>query len=242
MQKNIFKHLMLLGRPAAGKSEFIDFMKKISDAEREEKFHIGKFVEVDDFPWIWEKIAEDDVWEKATGKRLYSRCYMPGNPSVAPEGAPLYDFCMEKFNRVIKKDFLGKPEFYNEHTLIIEFSRREFEKALNKLQPEILENSAILHIYVTKDESWRRNVARYQEKLKHSILAHMLPKETFDHFYSENDWNALTHNEPCGCLTVHGVKVPFVTMNNEPESVDPVVLDRRYGESLRKLMELKRKA
>ena len=31
-----FDHLLLLGRPAAGKSEFIDFMKKTTDAERAE--------------------------------------------------------------------------------------------------------------------------------------------------------------------------------------------------------------
>ena len=50
-----FDHLFILGRPAAGKSEFMDFMKKISDAERSERFHIGHFVELDDFVWLWEK-------------------------------------------------------------------------------------------------------------------------------------------------------------------------------------------
>jgi hypothetical protein len=238
--KNIFKHLLILGRPATGKSEFIDFIKKVPDSEREKKYHIGKFVEIDDFPWIWDKFMDDNIWEKIIGKRFFSKNYMPNNPGLCPEGAQLFDFCMEKFNEAITSQYLSQPEFYNDHTLFIEFARgreKAFEKALNLLKPEILKDSAIFFIQVTREESWRRNVARYQEKQRHSILAHMVPKETFDYFYSENDWATLTNNAPNGHLTIHGMKVPFVTMNNEPESTDPVVLEKRYGDALRKLYE-----
>ncbi len=51
----LFQNILLLGRPASGKSEFIDFMKQVSDTDRASKYHIGKFKEMDDFPWIWEK-------------------------------------------------------------------------------------------------------------------------------------------------------------------------------------------
>jgi len=236
-----FDHLMMLGRPASGKSEFIDFMKKISDAERAKIFHIGEFEEIDDFVWIWEKFIEDDLWEKAGYPRLYSKHYMPDNPGMAPEGGRLFEFCIQKFNDVITEKYLNHPDFYNDHTLFIEFARGNkpsFKDALEALKPEILKRAAIFFIYVTREESWRRNVARYQEKLKHSILAHMLPRQTFDYFYSDHNWLELTKNEPNGYLMVQGLKIPFVTMNNEPESIDPVVLKKRYGDALTKLFEL----
>jgi hypothetical protein len=236
-----FDHLLILGRPASGKSEFIDFMKTILDADREKKFHIGTFEEIDDFVWIWEKFMEDDLWEKAGYPRLYSKQYMPGNPGLAPEGERLFKFCMEKINNTITGNYLSRPAFYNDHTLFIEFSRgnhHTFKDALETLKPEVLTRATIFFINVTKEESWRRNVARYQEKLKHSILAHMVPKETFDYYYSDHNWLELTHDEPVGNLNLNGVKVPFVTMNNEPESTDPVVLEKRYGNALNKLFEL----
>ena len=236
-----FDHLLILGRPASGKSEFIDFMKNISDVERADKFRIGAFGEIDDFVWIWEKFVEDDLWEKAGHPRLYSKQYMQGNPGLAPEGKRLLEFCMEKINDEIAKNYLSRPAFYNDHTLFIEFARgnhHTFKDALHALKPELLKRAAILFIYVTKEESWRRNVARYQEKLKHSILAHMVPKETFDYFYSDHNWLDLTHDEPFGNLNLNGLKVPFVTMNNEPESTDSVVLDKRYGDALTRLFEL----
>jgi hypothetical protein len=236
-----FDHLLLLGRPASGKSEFIDFMKKVPDDVRARKYHIGRFEEVDDFVWIWEKFMEDDLWEKAGYDRLYSKQYMPGNPGLSPEGERLFDFCMQKFNDVITKKYLKKDRFYDDGTLFVEFARgrkNAFRKSLGALEPEILRRSAILFIYVTMEESWRRNVARYQEKLKHSILAHMVPKETFDYYYSEHDWLDLTDEKPAGHIQVGGLKIPFVTMNNEPESTDPVILEKRYGDALNKLYGL----
>ena len=236
-----FDHILLLGRPASGKSEFIDFLKGIPDKERAEKFHIGTFEEVDDFPWLWEKFMEDNLWERAGFPRLYSKHYMPDNPGLAPEGEKLFHLCMQKFNDLIAERYLPRPTFYDDHTLFIEFargSRPTFKDALEALSPAILERAAIFFIYVTKEESWRRNVARYQEKQKHSILAHMVPKETFDYFYSDHNWLTLTRDEPAGRLDVHGIRVPFVTMNNMPESTDPAVLTKRYGEALEKLYTL----
>jgi len=46
----------------------------------------GRFEEVDDFPWIWEKFQEDAIWERAGYDRVYTQEYMPGNPGMAPKG------------------------------------------------------------------------------------------------------------------------------------------------------------
>jgi hypothetical protein len=167
----IFRHLLVLGRPACGKSEFIDFLKHTEPGARRERFHIGRFA-----------------------------------------------------------------------TLLIEFSRggaKGFGRALGRLDAPILAPAAIFYIKVSREESWRRNVARYQEKLKHSILAHMVPRETYDYFYDSNDWDELTGGRPSGWLDVSGVRVPFVSMNNEPESTDPQVLEPRYGAALDELWSLR---
>src|ERR1035437_665717 len=181
-----FQPLLVLGRPACGKSEFIDFLKHSSEATRRERLHIGRFEEVDDFPWLWEKFQEDAIWEKAGYERLYTQEYMPGNPGMGPKGAKLFDWCMHKFNDVITRQYLDQAGFYRDATLLIEFSRGGvdgFGRALGMLDPQVLAPAAIFYIQVSREESWRRNVARYQEKLRHSILAHMVPRETYDYFY-----------------------------------------------------------
>jgi hypothetical protein len=242
---DIFTNLLVLGRPACGKSEFIDFLKHSAPAMREGRLHIGRFDEVDDFPWLWEKFMEDAIWEKAGYERLYTEEYMPGNPGMAPKGARLFDWCMHKFNDVIARQYLARPEFYRDGTLLIEFSRGgqdAFGRALGMLDPAVLDGAAIFYIDVTREESWRRNVARYQEKLRHSILAHMVPRETYDHFYDVNDWKELTGGRASGRLDIRGVSVPFVTMNNEPESTDPVVLEARYSTALSRLWSLRSEA
>jgi hypothetical protein len=239
---DIFQHLFVLGRPACGKSEFIDFLKHSPVDMRRRRLHIGAFEEVDDFPWLWEKFQEDARWEKAGYERLYTYEYMPGNPGMAPKGAKLFDWCMHKFNDVIGTQYLPRDEFYRDSTLLIEFSRggaNGFGRALGMLDPEILAPAAIFYIHVSREESWRRNVARYQEKLKHSILAHMVPRETYDYFYDVNDWETITSRQPSGWIEVNGVAVPFVSMNNEPESTDPAVLEIRYGTALETLWALR---
>jgi hypothetical protein len=235
----LFQNILLLGRPASGKSEFIDFMKNVNDADRAAKYHIGKFKEMDDFPWIWEKFMEDHIWEKAGYPRLYS--FGGDNPGLSKEGGPLFDFCMGKFNAEYEKQYQKNDSFYKDGTLIVEFARggdNAYAKALAQLSPEILKKSAILFVLVSYDESCRRNNARYQEKLQHSILAHKVPDDTMSTFYQIHDWLELTHNKLDGYVTANGVKVPFVTMNNEPELTDPVQLDERYGKALKRLKEL----
>jgi hypothetical protein len=235
-----FDHLLLLGRPAAGKSEFIDFMKNTPEAERAETFHIGRFEEMDDFVWLWEKFLEDDLWEEAGHPRLYSLRYGE-NYGLNPNASKLYDLMLARFNREMAARYLPRPEFYDEGTLIIEYARggeQGYASSLARLSREILERAAILYVQVSFDESWRRNVARYEEKMKHSILAHMVPRQTLEHFYRIDDWDALTGRKPEGYLTVGAVRVPFVTMGNEPELKERGPLAERYGPALQKLMKL----
>jgi len=236
--KDTFDHLYILGRPASGKSEFIDFMKKVRDAERSDRYHIGRFEELDDFVFLWEKFREDDIWEEVTGKRLFSSRY-EGQYNM--EDARLFDFLIGKLNHEVLGRYLPSDEFYLNSTLFIEFSRggeSPYAAALAGFDPEVLSRAAILYIDVTREESFRRNEARYQEKLKHTVLAHKCPEPNMKRFYSEDDWKDLTGGKAAGYIEVKGLRVPFVSMNNEPESTDPKVLGPRYGDALERLWEL----
>lgn len=232
-----FDRLFVLGRPASGKSEFLDFMKKISDAERAERFHIGQMKILDDFVWLWEHFEEDDMWEELIGKRFHSERLEHGYMN-SPE---IFDLTMKKFDHRIMRDYLDDNNFYKDHTLLIEFARggeKPYRAALELLSPKIFNRAAILYIDVRGEESVRRNNARYQEKLKHSVLAHKVPDKVMDRYYKEDDWAPLTNKKSDGFLTIKEAKLPFVTMNNEPESVDAGVLGLRYETALSRLWEL----
>ena len=72
MKTEIFEIVLLNGRPAAGKSEIIDFLKKVPVEERARRFHVGDFVEIDDFPFLWERFEDDDILEAMGEPRLIS--------------------------------------------------------------------------------------------------------------------------------------------------------------------------
>ena len=230
-----FDVLLLLGRPASGKSEFIDLMEGLAARERAEHFRIAPFEVVDDFPILWERFEEDDVWEQLGRPRLYSkRCN--GNYAVIDDG--LWGFLIEKINQRVEP-ILAAPSLLDHRTLIVEFSRggpRGYADALVQLSPAILERAAILYVSVSFEESWRRNIARYDEKLRDGILTHSVPREEMEKTYGSDDWGSIA-GETHGTIEIQGIRVPYATMLNEPESTNPGVLGDRYAEALGPLYE-----
>ncbi len=236
--RRIFEHLFVLGRPAGGKSEFIDFMKKLSAAERATCFGIGRFEEVDDFPWLWEACVEDDAREKKGEPRLVSETTPEGYNILQPK---FRGSLVDRFNDVIARRYLSNPVFYEEGTLLIEFARGVgdgFRESLERFDRRILERGAILYIQVSFEESYRRNNARYKRGLEESILFHKVPDRDMFGYFRDNDWPQMTGGAPDGRLDIAGASVPFVSMNNEPESTDPAVLGERYGRALGRLRNI----
>jgi len=234
-----FDILLLLGRPASGKSEFIDFMRHCPVEERARTYHIAPFHEIDDFPILWQKFEEDDVWEELGRGRLHSkRCN--GNYAVCDDD--LWPFLIERINAAARP-FLDVPTFIGHRTMIIEFSRggaSGYADALSRLSPRILERASALYVSVSFEESWRRNIARYDEKARDGILTHSVPREEMERSYGTDDWLSLTDGD-CGLLELGDISLPYATLPNEPESVDPVVLGARYRQALEFLYALWRK-
>jgi len=235
----IFEHLFVLGRPAGGKSEFIDFMKKLPAPARAAEFGIGRFEEVDDFPWLWERCLDDDAREKRGEPRLVSERTPEGYNIVQPG---FRSSLVSRFNETIAAKYLSNPLFYRDGTLLIEFARGVgdgFRDSLERFDPAILRRGAILYIQVSFEESFRRNSARYKPGQEESTLFHKVPDRDMLGFFRDNDWQAITGGAPDGWLDVAGVRVPFVSMNNEPESTDPDVLGPRYSRALGRLLTLR---
>ena len=234
-----FEHLFVLGRPAGGKSEFIDFMKKLPAGERARGFGIGRFEEIDDFPWLWNACLDDDAREARGEPRLVSERTPEGYNITKPK---FRGSLVDQFNAAIAAKYLSNPTFYDEGTLLIEFARGVddgFRESLERFSPEILGRGAILYIKVSFEESFRRNNARYKPGLEESILFHKVPDRDMLGFFRDNDWAAITGEAPEGWLDLRGARVPFVTMDNEPESTDPAVLGERYGRALNRLRDLR---
>ncbi len=234
-----FDVLLLLGRPASGKSEFIDFMTHISPDHRAREFFIAPFQIIDDFPILWDLFQQDDVWESVRHERLFSK-RSDGNYAVCDDS--VWGFLIEQINqRVLKSFSVAKPS--SRKTLIIEFSRggsSGYLAALERLSPEILRRAAALYVSVSFEESWRRNIARYDEKTRDGTLTHSVPREEMERTYGSDDWHTLTEGI-IGTLRVGDIDVPYATMNNEPESKVPDVLSERYRAALGPLYALWRK-
>jgi hypothetical protein len=236
----VFQHLFVLGRPAGGKSEFIDFMKKLPDAGRAAAYGIGRFEEIDDFPWLWRTCEDDDAREARGEARLVSERTPEGYNITKPR---FRSSLVDRFNEAIASTYLSNPAFYDGGTLLIEFARGVgdgFADSLARFRRDILERAAILYIEVSFEESCRRNSARYKPGLEESTLFHTVPDRDMHGFFRDNDWKAVTGGAADGRLTCAGVQVPFVSMNNEPESTDPAVLGDRYRRALGRLLALYR--
>ncbi len=218
MARNHFDILILLGRPASGKSEVMDFLNKTSPIERAERFHIGMIDMIDDFPMLWTWFEEDAILEKIMNKpRLHTD----------KGGYFLYqyqwDLLIERICMEYKKHQRGYGDYHAEHTTLIEFSRGSehggYRSAFEHLSDEVLKRAAILYINVSYEESKRKNRRRFNPERPDSILEHGLPDEKMERLYQTIDWEQVTAGHK-DYLPIKGHQVPFVILDNEPELTD----------------------
>lgn len=234
---NLFKKIILLGRPASGKSEIINYIKKTPDKEREERFHIGKLKEIDDFPMLWTWFEEDDILEKVFNKpRLHST-----SDGYFKEKY-LWHLLIERISLDYKKAARDMKEKLDITTFLIEFSRGSehggYNEAFKHLSPELLQDAALLYVDVTFEESLRKNRKRFNPEKPDSILEHGLPDSKLEKMYKEVDFHefakgATTH------LNINGFNIPFIIFNNIPSKTDdPNILGPALDEELSKLWSI----
>ena len=212
-----FETIILIGRPAAGKSETIDYLKHTGEPERVRRFHVGPFVEVDDFPFVWETFEIDDLLERLGQPRVFTtRDYFF-------TGEHLWNLFIERINLEHRKLLARDPAFTATRTAIVEFSRggdRGFAEAFAHLSDEILRRAGIVYINVSYEESARKNRRRFDPAQADSILYHSLPDEKMERYYRTNDWERLSGGRKAGRIRVRSFDVPFAVFDNEPEQTD----------------------
>jgi len=206
----VFKILLLIARPAAGKSEVIHYLKQTPSEERMKKFHIGNFTEIDDFPMLWTWFEEDALLEKLGHPRLHT----------TPDGYFKYEYLWDLLIERINLEYQKQLRDGKEDTIIIEFSRGTehggFRRAFKHLSDDILRDLAILYIDVTWEESLRKNKRRFNPDRPDSILEHGLPDEKLEKLYRNSDWHEITQANSDSIL-IRDFSVPYITLDNHDD-------------------------
>ncbi len=214
MPANAFDALILIARPAAGKSEIIDFLKHVPPDERIRRFHIGPFREIDDFPMLWTWFEEDDILERLGRERLHS------TPGYYFKDPILWHVLIERISLEYAKLTRDRPDYHDTNTVIIEFSRGTvhggYREAFPHLSEAILRRAGVLYIDVSFEESLRKNRRRFDPNRPDSILHHALEDEKLERLYKEDDFKAFSSADP-QWLTVKGIRVPYVIFDNHDD-------------------------
>jgi hypothetical protein len=221
MEHPNFPVLIVTGRPAAGKSEVIDFLKKCDPRERLERFRIGPFEELDDFVYVWETFEIDDILTRHGRPRIWT------DEKYYFRDDFVWDLYLERINLEYRKKIERDPAYHRTKTTLIEFARggeHGIAHALDCLHDEILSRAALLYIRVSYEESLRKNRRRARKGEEHSILYHSLPDEKMEYYYRTNDWEALAARDG-RFLHVRNFRVPYAVFENEPEKThDPTLI------------------
>ena len=224
----IFKILTLLARPAAGKSEVMDYLKRTPLEERIRRFHVGEIAELDDFPMLWTWFEEDALLERMGHPRMHSD----------REGYFLHqyqwDLLIERICLDYQKLLRDKPDYHQTNTVLVEFSRGSehggYRSAFEHISAEVAQQMAVLYLDVSWEESLRKNRRRFNPDKPDSILEHGLEDAKLERLYKEVDWKDVSARDP-QWLTVNGEKVPYVVFDNSDDVTTP------RGEELGKRLE-----
>jgi hypothetical protein len=212
--KDTFDIIVLNARPAAGKSEIIDYLKQTEIKARRERFHIGKFTEIDDFPMLWAWFEEDDLLEKMGYPRLHS------DAEGYFLGEHLWHVLIERMALEYTKLAARSADDAEPLTTIMEFSRGSehggYAAAYQHLPENILRRMVILYVDVSFEESLRKNRRRFNPLCPDSILEHGLPDEKMERLYHAVDWDALPKIEG-KFIEIKGVRVPYVVFDNSDD-------------------------
>ena len=232
-----FDILLLIARPAAGKSEVIAHLKKTPLDQRLEKYHLGDFQELDDFPMLWTWFEEDAILTELGHPRLHTD--QDGNFLHLYQ----WDLLIQRINLEYDKLLRDDPDYHQHNTLIIEFARGSshggFKRAFSHLSKNIANRLAILYVDVSWEESLRKNRARFNPDRPDSILEHGLSDKKMESLYKDSDWEEVQAAHP-ETIEIQGLPIPYIVFENEDDvtSQGGEALSQRLQDKLSRLFEL----
>jgi hypothetical protein len=227
-----FPVLIITARPAAGKSELIDYLKKANPLEREKRFHIGNVEELDDFVYVWETFEIDDILTRNGKKRIWT------DPEYYFNDHFIWNLYVERMSLEYRKKLARDQHYHDQKTTLIEFARggdNGIAEAMSYLHEDVLKRASLLYIRVSYEESVRKNRRRARKGEEDSILYHSLPDEKMEFYYKTNDWDTLEKADP-DFIQVKGHKIPYAVFENEPEkTLDPKLIGDELERATKKL-------
>jgi hypothetical protein len=238
MNKDTFDVLILIGRPASGKSEMIDFLTHVVSGVRRRKYRVANLDVLDDFPTLWTWFEEDEILSDQLGQpRLYTdhAGYFKHNY--------LWHLLIERISLDYGKRLRDDPAYHNHTTTIVEFSRGSehggYEEAFQHLDDDLLRRAAVVYVRVPFEESLRKNRRRFNPERPDSTLEHALPDEKLARNYRDDDWDTFSADDP-EFITVRSIRVPYVVFENEDDVTTdkPELLEARLKTVLERLWEL----
>jgi hypothetical protein len=235
---NHFPLLILVGRPASGKSEIIDYLQRTDPTERLNRFYIAELDILDDFPMLYTWFEEDHILESEFGKpRLHTY------PNEDFKYAYLWDLLIKRLELEYQKRLRDIPAYHEHTTTIIEFSRGSehggYAQAFQHFSPSLLQKASVLYVNVSYAESLRKNRARFNPDRPDSILEHGLPDEKIERLYRRNDWDTFSSADRY-YLQIGSIQVPYAVFENEDDvtSGTPDSLGDRLEGSLDTLWDI----
>jgi hypothetical protein len=238
MTENTFDVLILIGRPASGKSEIIHYLTHLTDHARRERFRVSHLDVLDDFPILWNWFEEDDILSKTFGlPRLHS------DEKRYFKFKELWHVLVERLSLDYAKKVRDDAAYHDHTTALIEFSRGSehggYAEAFQHVSVEILKRVAIIYVRVPFEESLRKNRRRFNPDKPDSILEHGLSDQKMERLYRDDDWSILASGDS-GYLRVREQNVPYVVFPNEDDVTTgkPEQLATRLETVLGKLWEL----
>jgi len=240
MAEDTFDVLILIGRPASGKSEIIDFLSHLTDPARRERFHIARLEVLDDFPILWGWFEEDDILSRIFHlPRLHSD---EGGYFLHRE---FWHVLLQRLNLDYAKKVRDVSFYHNHATALIEFARGSehggYAEAFRHVSDQILERAGIMYVRVSFAEALRKNRRRFNPNRPDSILEHGLSDDKMERLYRDDDWSTLAPGDT-GRLSIRGRNVPYVVFPNEDDVTTgkPDQLAGRLESVLGQLWELYR--
>ncbi|MDQ2693727.1 MAG: hypothetical protein M3Y68_16945 [Chloroflexota bacterium] len=215
MANDAFDILILIGRPASGKSEIIDFLLHRTEHERRERFHMAALDVLDDFPMLWKWFEEDAILSQSFGlPRLHS------DEQGYFKYQELWHVLIERLSLEYAKKVRDDPSYHDHTTTLVEFSRGSehggYEQAFQHLSDRVLERAGIMYVRVPFEESLRKNRRRFNPEKPDSILEHGLTDDKMERLYRDDDWSTLA-GEESGHLNIREHSVPYVVFPNEDD-------------------------
>ncbi|MFH2103061.1 MAG: hypothetical protein ABIJ39_06865 [Chloroflexota bacterium] len=239
MEKETFDILILIGRPASGKSEIIDLLTRSPADVRCSRFHVGELNILDDFPMLWTWFEEDQILSHKLG---LSRLHTDEHGYFNNPG--LWHLLIERLSLDYSKHLRDDPDYHLRTTALIEFSRGSehggYAGAFTHLSDQILQKAGIIYVNVSFEESLRKNHRRYNPDRPDSILEHGLPDEKMERLYRYDDWTQIAPQEH-GFLGVRGWQIPYAVFENEDDVTTdkPDLMADRLAMVLGKLWEMR---